>query len=75
MVKLRAQRQTKLMSIRDLAEAAGVAPQTIVTAESGKRRPHPSTMLKIAEALGVDAKEIDEFAEAIRIWIGEGGDD
>jgi transcriptional regulator with XRE-family HTH domain len=73
MVRFRTQRQTRLLSIRDLARIADVSPQTIQNIEAGKRMPRPSTMVKIAGALGVEPKEIDEFAEAIAKWTGDSG--
>lgn len=68
MVRFRTQRQTRLLSIRDLARIADVSPQTIATIESGKRLPRPSTMVKLAGALGVEPREIDEFVDAIEKW-------
>ena len=62
MVKLREARLGKFLSIRDLAQRAGVAPRTIVEAEAGRRVPYFVTARKIAEALGVEPGEIDEFA-------------
>jgi transcriptional regulator with XRE-family HTH domain len=68
MTRLRDLRQQRLLSIRDLAKAAGVSPQTIVTIEAGERPPRPSTMRKIAAALGIEAREVDEFARSIDAW-------
>ena len=62
MVKLREARLEKFLSIRDLATRAGVSPRTIVEAEAGRRVPYFVTARKIAEALGVEPGEIDEFA-------------
>jgi len=56
------------LSIRDLAKHANVSPQTVMGIELGTRSPRPSTMVKLAAALGVDAQEIDEFARAIQEW-------
>jgi DNA-binding XRE family transcriptional regulator len=69
-VSFRTQRQTRLLSIRDLARSASVSPQTVVTIENGTRLPRPSTMIKLAAALGVEVTEIDEFRDAIAKWIG-----
>jgi transcriptional regulator with XRE-family HTH domain len=66
MVSLRQQRSERLMSIRELAKAADVSPATIVNIEAGRHDPFPATMRRIAAALGVEAVEIDEFAEMIR---------
>lgn len=68
MAPFRTFRQDRLLSIRDLARKADVSPQTIQGIESGARQPRPSTMVKLAAVLGVNAKEVDEFAEAIEKW-------
>jgi DNA-binding XRE family transcriptional regulator len=47
-----------------LAKRAGVAQRTVVDAEAGRTVPQPATMRKLAEALGVDPMEIDEFRAA-----------
>jgi DNA-binding Xre family transcriptional regulator len=47
---------------RELASKAGVAPDTIWRIEGGDyKKLRPSTMRKIAEALGVHPAEIAEF--------------
>ena len=51
--KLRDARTRALLSQRDLAELTGVGPVTISRIESGIQRPRPSTLRKIAKALGV----------------------
>ena len=61
MVKLREERLRRFLSIRDLAARAGVSPHTIVEVEAGRRVPYFVTARKIAEALGVNPSEIDEF--------------
>jgi transcriptional regulator with XRE-family HTH domain len=50
---LKRARLRRAMSQRKLAEAAGVSQRTIVDLETDKREPHPSTLGKLAEALGV----------------------
>lgn len=72
MAPFRTYRQDRLLSIRDLARKADVSPQTIQGVELGTRTPRPSTMIKLAAALGVEPREIDEFRDAIAKWI-EGG--
>ena len=62
---LRELRSRRLLSIRDLADQAGVAPGTIVRIEAGEPLPRFVTMRKIAAALGVEPREIEEFARAI----------
>lgn len=61
-MKLRELRLSRFLSIRELAARASVAPRTIVEAESGRRIPYFATARKIADALGVEPGEIDEFA-------------
>lgn len=57
---IRGLRQRKLLSQRELAERAGVSETTIVKLELGATRPHPSTLRKIADALGISAEEMAE---------------
>jgi transcriptional regulator with XRE-family HTH domain len=46
----------------ELAARAGVSEYTIVRLERRQRkRPHPSTRRKIAQALGVDIADVDEL--------------
>jgi transcriptional regulator with XRE-family HTH domain len=48
------------MSQRNLAEAAGMNQWAIVNLETDRREPHPSTLGKLAEALGVEPSELFE---------------
>jgi len=41
-----------------LAQRAKVSQKTIVDIETGKIRPHPATLRKLAAALGVEAEEL-----------------
>lgn len=66
MTSLRAARAERLLSIRDLARAANVAPSTVHLIESGRSVPRPSIVRRIAAALEVEPAEIDEFERAIR---------
>ena len=65
MATLREVRLRRLWSQRELARRAGVAEQTVVSAETGRRRPRLVSMRKIAEALGVEWDEVDEFRQAV----------
>jgi len=47
-------------SQRTLAEAAGMSQRPIVDLETDRREPHPSTLEKPAEALGVEPAEFLE---------------
>jgi transcriptional regulator with XRE-family HTH domain len=53
------------MSLRGLARAAGVAHDTVMDIERGVRAPHPATVMKLAEALGVTVGDLVD-------WNGEG---
>jgi transcriptional regulator with XRE-family HTH domain len=65
MPTLRELRLGLLLSQRDLAKKAGVAPKTVVDLELGRQEPRLRTMRLLAEALGVEPLEIDEFRQAI----------
>jgi transcriptional regulator with XRE-family HTH domain len=62
---LRHLRTSQLMSISELAVAAGVTPKTLTDIEYGRRRPSYETMRNISKALGVSAHDIQEFVVAI----------
>jgi CheY-like chemotaxis protein len=62
---LREVRVEHLLSIRELARAAGVAPSPIYLIEAGRTTPQLSIIRKIAGALGVEPREISEFRQAI----------
>ena len=67
---LRDLRAERLLSIRELARLADVAPSTIYLTEAGRTTPHASVMRRIAAALEVDAHEIAEFRRAIAAHAG-----
>jgi transcriptional regulator with XRE-family HTH domain len=58
--RLRHLRERRLMSLRDLSKAAGVAIYTISAAETGKRPEgvQPRTVHKLAKALFVMPEEL-----------------
>jgi len=57
---LRRLRAEKRMTVRQLAEASGVNKDTISALERGKRkRPHPTTLGRLADALGVAVDELE----------------
>lgn len=61
---LRRLRRLKGWTQQELADAAGVHVDTIHDLESGAaREPRPGTMRRIATALGVPIRQVDEFAE------------
>jgi transcriptional regulator with XRE-family HTH domain len=59
-VGLRELRLERVLSQRELAERAGVSPKTVLDVETGKIRPHPATLRKLAAALGVDPSALSE---------------
>ncbi len=65
MPTLREVRVQRLLSMRQLAKLAGVAPTTVYLIESGERLPHYGTMRKLATALGVEPGEVAEFRAAM----------
>jgi DNA-binding XRE family transcriptional regulator len=60
---LKQHRERAFLTTRELAEKAHVSPATFWRIEEGKVKPHPTTMRKIAEALGVHPSEIAEFVK------------
>jgi transcriptional regulator with XRE-family HTH domain len=56
--KLRQLRVEKALSLRALGEITGVAFDTISKLENGRRPACLSTIRKLAEALGVEPKEL-----------------
>jgi transcriptional regulator with XRE-family HTH domain len=56
--RLRALRKESALSQRDLARVSGVAPVTISELERGVREAQPRTIRKLAEALGVEPREL-----------------
>jgi DNA-binding XRE family transcriptional regulator len=65
MKTLRQHRRESALSIRNLAEKAGVSHQTVVSGEAGKPLRLVS-MRRIAEALGIRPMEVAEFADVLR---------
>ena len=56
--RLRALRVENVLTLRELAEAAGVSKDTIWRLENGHSEAHPSTIRKLAKTLGVEPKEL-----------------
>jgi transcriptional regulator with XRE-family HTH domain len=61
MVALRILRAERLLSIRELARRASVAPSTIFLIESGRTIPRQRVARQIAEVLRIDPMEVDEL--------------
>lgn len=58
MERLRELRKDKVLSMRELEELAGVSYNTIWRLEAGRQGAHPKTIRKLAEALGVEPREL-----------------
>ena len=56
--RLRKLRDEKFLSQRELARAAGVSPTTVFKLEANQAEPHPRTIRKLAEALGVEPSKL-----------------
>jgi transcriptional regulator with XRE-family HTH domain len=62
--KLRQLREARAYSLRELEELSGVSYNTIWFIEAGRRkRTHPRTVRKLAQALGVEPTELMEGRE------------
>ena len=58
MERLRELRRERVLSLRELEERSGVSYNTIWRIEDGRQGAHPRTIRKLAEAFGVDPKEL-----------------
>jgi transcriptional regulator with XRE-family HTH domain len=67
MPSLRQFRLARLLTIRGLAERAGVAPSTVYLLEAGRVRPNLRTTRKLSAALEVAPEAVDEFREVV--WL------
>jgi transcriptional regulator with XRE-family HTH domain len=64
MPSLREIRAERLLSIRELARLADVAPITVLRIEAGRATPRPGTARRLAAALDVAPGAVDEFRRA-----------
>lgn len=62
---LKEARAARLLTMRELAEKAGVAPSSIYLIERGQSVPRFAMIRKIAAALDMNPADIAEFAAAI----------
>ena len=67
MDKLRELRRRRVLTLRELEEESGVSYNTIWRLENGYRQARPSTIRKLAAALGVEPTDL--------VVTGEGRDD
>ncbi len=58
--RLKTLRVEHVLTLRELAEVAGVSKDTIWRLENGHSEAHPSTIRKLARALGVQPKELSK---------------
>lgn len=65
-VGLRELRELALLSQRELAEKAGVTQATIAGIETGRTRPYPETLRKLATALDVPPSALAEHLRTPR---------
>ena len=56
--KVRDLREAEGMSTRELARVAGISTETVYAIEHGKRQPSVTTLDKLANALGVEARDL-----------------
>ena len=60
-LKLKEVRKRKFLTQQELADRLGVTKATISRMESGVNEPRPSTVRKLAEALGVEPEELVDW--------------
>jgi transcriptional regulator with XRE-family HTH domain len=56
--KLRELRRRRVLTLRELEEESGVSYNTVWRLENGYREARPSTIRRLAAALGVEASEL-----------------
>ena len=61
--RLKTLRTEHVLTLRELAEAAGVSKDTIWRLENGHSEAHPSTIRKLAKALDVQPKDLVKSGE------------
>ncbi len=65
MPTLKEARAARLLTVRNLAALAGVAPSTVYLIETGQSSPRFVVIEKLSAALDVEPSEIAEFRAAI----------
>jgi transcriptional regulator with XRE-family HTH domain len=61
--KLRELRRRRVLTLRELEEESGVSYNTVWRIENGYREARPSTIRKLAAALGVEPEELVKIEE------------
>ena len=64
MLSLRQIRIARQLTIRELAQQAGVAPSTVYLLEAGRSRPTIRVIRKLSTALAVAPEMVEEFRKA-----------
>jgi transcriptional regulator with XRE-family HTH domain len=73
MQTLKEARAERLLTVRGLAERAGVASSTVYLIENGRSVPRFDAIQRLSAALGIEPREVTEFAAAIeRVAQGKG---
>ncbi|HLH25724.1 MAG TPA: helix-turn-helix transcriptional regulator [Chloroflexota bacterium] len=72
MASLRQTRTDRLLTIRELAQQAGVSPSTIYLVEAGRTRPSFRVIRLLAHALAVEPRSVEEFARVMGSEVGPG---
>ena len=62
---LKQARTARMLTVRGLAEKAGVSLAATHEAETGKRRPRFGTIKRLSDALGVEPESITEFRSVL----------
>ena len=65
MASLRQIRVARLLTIRELAQRAGVAPSTVYLIEAGRSRPRLRVIRQLCAALAIAPEAVDEFRHVV----------
>jgi transcriptional regulator with XRE-family HTH domain len=65
MLSLREARAEQLLTIRELARLANVAPSTVYLVEAGRTVPRPAVIRRLAAVLQMQPHDIAEFQASI----------
>ena len=74
-LSLKTWQSRRLLTVRALAEAAGVSALTVIQLGAGKRKPRSGTIKAISAALGVDPEQVLEFRSAMGYQTSEESSD
>jgi transcriptional regulator with XRE-family HTH domain len=64
-MRLKELRARQLLTVRELAEQAGISPSTISVIEKGHGRPALGNIRKVSKLFSVDPMTVDEFRAAV----------